>query len=157
MADELIERGEGGRFLPGQAPKGGRYPGPSRAEQIALYLEPHRQEILDKAIDLAKQGDPASMKLVLERLAPVPKQDSERVSIPGFANASTLQEKAEAVLAAAATGHCSAEAAQKLLSVLDIYSRAITATDHERRLQAVEQGRTITVAEAMPVDHTDLA
>ncbi|MFM9915282.1 MAG: hypothetical protein ACKVOX_05700 [Rhizobacter sp.] len=137
-----ITRADGGRFVAGQAPKSpGRPIGPSRAEQIAAYLEPHKQAVLDKAIELAKLGDPQSMKLVLERLAPIPKQDSERVSIPGFSDAGTLQAKAEAVLAAAASGHCSAEAAQKLLSVLDMYARAITATDHEKRLQAIESGR----------------
>lgn len=136
------ERDTEGRLLPGHGLKSpGRPQGPSRAEQIALYLEPHRKAVLDKAIELAKAGDPQSMKLVLERLAPIPRQDAERVTIPGFAEAATLQEKAQAVIQAAASGHCSAEAAERLLRVLDVYSRAIVADEHERRLQALEHGR----------------
>lgn len=145
-----MSRSETGLFKPGHSVKSpGRPPGPSRAELIAEYIEPHRIAILDKAIALAKQGDPASMKLMLERLAPTPKQDSERVTIPGFSEAATLQEKAEAVLAAAANGHCSADAAQKLLSVLNMYANAITATDHEKRLRAIEAGRAGQVVEEL--------
>ncbi len=149
----MADRNETGLFKPGHAVKSpGRPPGPSRAELIAQYLEPHKLEILDKAISLAKQGDPSSMKLILERLAPAPRPEAERVTIPGFSHAKTLQDKAEAVIAAAASGHCSAEAAQRLLSVLQMYANSITATDHERRLQAIEAGRVAEV-----IDVSDLA
>lgn len=159
------DRDDEGRLLPGHALKSpGRPRGLSMAERIAQHIEPHRQEILDKAIALAKAGDPASMKLVLERLAPIPRQDAERVSIPGFAEAGTLQDKATAVMQAAATGHCSAEAAERLLRVLDIYAKAIVADEHERRLQALERGRAAPRAvEVLPAsavgsaDFEDLA
>lgn len=138
----MADRAESGHFKPGHSVKSpGRPIGPSRAEMVVRFLEPHREEVLQKLVDLAKLGDPSSMKLVVERLCPPAKPDSERVTIPNFAQASTLQEKAEAVLSAAANGHCSAEAAQRLLSVLDLYQRTVTATDHERRLGALESGR----------------
>ncbi len=133
-----VTREDNGRWLtPPKSP--GRPKGPSASERVAAYLEPHMQAILDKAIELAKLGDPASMKLVADRYAPPAKPDSERVTIPGFSSAATLAEKAEAVMAAAASGHCSAEAAERLLRVLDIYSRAITSTELEERLRALER------------------
>lgn len=134
-----VTREENGRWLtPPKSP--GRPRGPSAAERVQAYIEPHMQAILDKAIELAKLGDPASMKLLAERYAPSPKQDSERVTIPGFSNAATLAEKADSVMAAAAAGHCSAEAAERLLRVLDIYSRAVLHTEYEERLNALEAG-----------------
>jgi hypothetical protein len=152
---DVVQREENGRWLsPPRSP--GRPKGPSASERVAAYIEPHMQAILDKAIELAKLGDPASMKLIADRYAPPAKPDSERVSIPGFSTAGTLQEKAQAVLAAAASGHCSAEAAERLLRVLDIYARAVTATEHEERLQALEQRRTAPALPA-PNDHTDIA
>lgn len=146
------ERAADGKLLPGHSVRSpGMSHGASRAERVAAYVEPHIQEVLDKAIDLAKKGDPQSMRLILERFAPLAKQDAERVAIPGFADAKTLQEKADAVIAAAATGHCTAEAAGRLLAVLRDYAQTITASDHERRLQAIEEGRMGRVIEGTPV------
>lgn len=142
------ERATDGKFLPGHSVRsGGMVGGASRAERVAAYVEPHIKDVLDKAIDLAKKGDPQSMRLILERFSPLAKQDAERVSIPGFAAATTLEEKANAVLGAAAAGHISAEAAGKLLGVLRDYATTVTATDHERRLQAIEEGRQGRVIE----------
>ncbi len=146
------ERAADGKFLAGHSVRSpGMSHGATRAERIAAYVEPHIQEVLDKAIDLAKKGDPQSMRLILERFAPLAKQDAERVSIPGFANAQTLEEKADAVIAAAASGHCSAEAAAKLLGVLRDYASTITASDHERRIQAIEEGRKGRVMDAASI------
>lgn len=159
MTDSIVEREDNGRWItPPRSP--GRPKGPSASERVAAYIEPHMQAILDKAIELAKLGDPASMKLIADRYAPPAKPASERVSIPGFADAASLQEKAQAVLAAAASGHCSAEAAERLLRVLDVYSRAVSTTALEARMLALESGRA---APALPAptapctDHSDIA
>jgi len=152
----LAERTADGRLLPGHSVRShGMSHGASRAERVAAYVEPHIKDVLDKAIDLAKKGDPQSMRLVLERFAPLAKQDAERVAIPGFSEAKTLQEKADAVIAAAATGHCTAEAAARLLAVLRDYAQTITASDHERRLQAIEEGRAARVIEGSATTDDD--
>lgn len=146
------ERTVDGKFLPGHSVRSpGMVGGASRAERIAAYVEPHIKDLLDKAIELAKKGDPQSMRLILERFAPLAKQDAERVSIPGFSAATTLEEKADAVIAAAAEGHISAEAAQKLLGVLRDYATTVTASDHERRLKAIEDGKAARVIDGATV------
>lgn len=135
------DRGAGGKFLQGHQIRGGRNPGPSRTERVALALEPHLPAVLQKAVELALLGDPAAMKLVLERAAPQPKQDAERVSIPGLAQATTVQGKADCIVAAVADGTVSVEAGERALSLLERYVRTVVADDHERRLQAIEVGR----------------
>lgn len=150
------ERDANGRLLPGHSVRSpGMSHGASRAERVAVYVEPHIKDVLNKAIDLAKKGDPRSMELVLKYHAPIARPDAERVSIPGITEATTLQEKAEKVIEAAATGHCTAEAAAKLLQMLDIYRQAIAVTDLERRMQALEEGRKPRVIEAVPPDDFD--
>lgn len=135
--------------------------GSTRAEHIAALLEPHLQGTLAKLAELAKAGDSRSAELLLKYIAPPARPDAERVSIPGFRDAPDLKGKAEAVLAAAASGHCSAEAAQKLLAVLDSYSRAVTAVDHEERLRALEGGQAVrtfdSMARVLPDTFDDLA
>ncbi|QDF96789.1 hypothetical protein CJ010_09735 [Azoarcus sp. DD4] len=130
-----------GKFRSGHAVKGGRTPGPSRAERLAEAIEPHIPDIIAKAIELAKLGDPASQKLILERYAPIAKQDAERVIVEGFASAPTLELKAQAVMSAVASGQVTAEAGERLLRTLDAYARVVVADDHEKRLQAIEAGR----------------
>ncbi|WP_065340225.1 hypothetical protein [Azoarcus olearius] len=131
-----------GKFRPGHAVKGGRTPGPSRAERLAEAIEPHVPDIIAKAIELAKLGDPQAQKLILERYAPIAKQDAERVIVEGFATAPTLELKAQAVMAAVAAGQVTAEAGERLLRTLDAYARVVVADDHEKRLQAIEAGRS---------------
>ena len=161
MADP--DRDQGGLFKPGHTVRGGRRPGPSRAERLAAAIEPHIPAILAKALDLAVQGDPHSMKLVLERYAPIAKQDGERVVVDGFATAPTLELKAQAVMLAVANGQVTAEAGERLLRTLDAYARVVVADDHEKRLQAMELGRstpkpvTIDHATGAVIDYSDLA
>lgn len=131
-----------GKFRTGHAVKSpGRPVGPTRAERLAEAIEPHITEIIQKAIELAKLGDPASMKLILERFAPIAKQDAERVIVDGFASAPTLELKAQAVMVAVANGQVTAEAGERLLRTLDAYARVVVADDHEKRLQAIETTR----------------
>lgn len=147
MADELVERDDAGRWItPPKSP--GRPKGPSAAERIAAYIRPHEQAIVDKVIDLAKQGDPRSAELALKYISPPARPEDEKVSIPGFADAPTLREKAEAVILAAAQGHCSTVAAERLLRVLDIYGKAALTDELEQRIAALEGKRPSTPAAA---------
>lgn len=162
----MIDRLGDGTFRPGHSLKSpGRPVGPSRAERLAEAIEPHITAVLEKAIELAKLGDPASMKLVLERYAPIAKQDGERVIVSGFASAPTLEMKAMAVMSAVADGSVTAEAGERLLRTLDAYARVVVADDHEKRLRTIEQNRvtalpravTIDQPSGMVVDNADLA
>jgi hypothetical protein len=119
-------------------------------------LEPERDKLVGRVLELAFDTDGnvsnRALELALTRLAPIPRQESERVIIPGFRDAKTLQEKAESVIDAIATGDVTAEAGERLLRVLDTYGRAIITTDLEKRLAALEDGRRAPVT----IDAEDL-
>lgn len=134
----VVREADGKFVVPPRSP--GRPRGPSAAERVQAYIEPHMQAVLDKALELAKLGDPASMKLLMERYSPAPKPDAERVVVEGFANAPTLELKAMAVMSAVASGAITAEAGEKLLRTLDAFSRVVIADQHEQRLRALEAG-----------------
>lgn len=141
MTDSTRKKRNSGTFQPGHAfhPKRN---GPSPAEQVRALIEPHKAEIIAKAVELAKLGDAASIKLCLERLAPAPRPEDEKVVVPGLKDATTLKDKATAILAAVADGVVSAAAGEKLLRMIDTYGRAIVVDEHERRLRVIE-GRTL--------------
>lgn len=134
-----VKRAEDGKLLPGHSLKSpGRPRGPSASEQVRDLIEPHKAEIIAKAVQLAKMGDPTSIKVCLERLAPIPRPEDEKVVVPGLKDALTLKDKATAILAAVADGQISATAGDKLLRMLDTYGKAVVLDEHERRLRAIE-------------------
>ncbi|RVT53970.1 hypothetical protein [Rubrivivax albus] len=132
---------ETGKLLPGHSvvPRDRWHPGkPTQAELIRKKLEPHREAVLDKAIDLARQGDPKSMTLVLQYLAPPARPEGERFNIPRLAQATTLQERADAIIEAVASAAISAETGAVALGLLEKYSKLIVVDEHERRIAALE-------------------
>lgn len=146
----MTEREEGGLFVAGHSIKSpGRPRGPSASEQIRALIEPHKEAIIAKAVELAKMGDPVSLRLCLERLAPSPRPEAEKVIVPGLKEAATLQDKATAILSAVADGGISAEAGDKLLRMLDTFGKAIVLDEHDRRLRAIE-GKTINTIDPTP-------
>lgn len=150
MADE---RDSKGLFKPGHSVKSpGRPVGPSRAERIAAWLDGSGPlpegpigEVLQKNLELARMGDPAATKALLERYAPIARADDERVKVEAFSSAPTLEAKSAAVMAAIASGEVSAVAGQRLLAALETHVRIVSAHELEQRVQALEN-RTTTKA-----------
>jgi hypothetical protein len=139
---DLVFRAEDGRFIAGQAPKSpGRPRGKTDSEKVREQLQPHSEEVIGKLIELAKLGDPNSIRVYMAYLAPPPRPEAERVTIPGLASAHTPKEKADSIVAAVASGAISFEAGERAMSLLARYMQAITATDHELRLRALEEGK----------------
>lgn len=155
MSDDSTRDGAGRWLVPPKSP--GRPRGPSAAEQMQLYLEPHRREILDKAISLAKAGDPVSLRLILDRISPIPKQDSERVHVPGLKEASTFSAKCEAVITAVADGVVSAEAGERVLRLLDVYRKAHETDALEARIATLEGRRPGPAAPADTAGTDDIS
>lgn len=108
---------------------------------VREQLAPHLPEVLARLAADAKAGDPQATRVFFQLAVAQARPESERVSVPAFADAATLQEKAEAIIRAAATGAISAEAAERLLRVLDVYSRAVKTDALEARLEAIESAQ----------------
>lgn len=135
-----VTRGDNGRWLtPPKSP--GRPAGPTEAELIRRHLAPKKSAVLDKLAELAGLGDPRSMELFLRYFSPGARQEDEKFVVPGLAQATTMEDKAEAIVAAVSNGQISAAAGEKALALLEKYVRVVVADEHERRLQALEQGR----------------
>jgi len=160
MSDGEVVRDAAGRWL--TPPKGGRPKGSSQSELVRKLIEPHRVALVDAALELAfKSPDPHArargIDIALSRLAPTPRQESERVEVPGLAEAATFSGKAQAVLAAVACGEISADAAEKLLRLLDVLRKAIEHDALERRIADLEAGRAATIVQAVPMTPEDLS
>jgi len=90
-----MSRGGKTKFQPGQTgnPKG-RPPGrPDRRNLFHWVSEEDKQAVFAKCLELAKAGDAACMRLVLERIAPVRKSQLAPIELPdGFEKLTPLEQ-----------------------------------------------------------------
>lgn len=132
----MTERDAKGRFRPGHSgnPKGPR----PEVEKVRALLEPHREELVEQALSLARQGDATALRICLDRLAPPTKSESQPVAVPGLAEATTFTGKAEAILGAVARAEVSPETGERLLGALGNYARAVEVDELETRIRTLE-------------------
>jgi len=149
-----IQRDEKGRVLPGAGGALGatstRRAGTGEASKIRALVQPKREALVARLLEIAESGAPKdavrACEALLCRLAAPPRPTAELVHIPGLANARTLEEKADAVVLAVARGEVTADAGRAVLQMLDTYARAIKASELEERIRRLE-GRTGRVIE----------
>ena len=96
------------------------------------------EEIVEKVVTMAKEGDKDALKWCLDRLVPRLKSEEVPSRFPMKASAS-LAEIGKAVLRAASTGKLSAHQAQLIFSVLADQAHLIETTELEARMTKVEQ------------------
>ena len=135
MADEA-KRDAAGRLQRGHAM--GRPPGKTELERIRALIAPNREAIVATLVAGALVGDVKAAEALLDRLAPRPRPTGERVHVPGLREATTIQGKADAILAAVAGGGISAEAGRAALAMLADYAKVRAVDDLEARLARLE-------------------
>lgn len=101
-------------------------------------LEPHREALVQKAVELALAGDATALRLCLDKLAPAPKATAEPIRVPALRGAETLTGKASAILDAIGAGAVPPDVGVLLLSALSSMARVVETDEHERRIAALE-------------------
>lgn len=103
-------------FKPGQSgnPKGR----PSGLATVRKLLDPNREELVAKVLEMAKGGNEAALRIIFDRIAPLPRAQFEPMAIPGFIAAKTMVEKAQTVVDAMGAGSITADAAALFLSAM---------------------------------------
>jgi hypothetical protein len=139
---DVVPRDDGGKFLPGGPGGPGRPRGLTQSEKVRALLEPHREQLVSRVLALTQHADPFAaanaLRIALERLAPAPKQEPEKVVVPGLSEAATFSDKCQTIVAAVGAGDISAESGERLLRMIDVYRRAVEVDDLVRRIVALE-------------------
>jgi hypothetical protein len=104
--------------------------------RLRAALEPHADELLAQAVEMAKAGDVAVLTFLLGRAMPTPKPETApiEVALPD----GSLTQKAEALVAAAASGALPASTAAELLSGLATVAKLREVDELEARIAALE-------------------
>jgi ferritin-like protein len=142
MAEE--QKRPGGRFQPGQSgnPKGKR---PGTRNRVTLLAEQmmgnDAEAVIRSVIDAAKAGDMQAARMVLERIAPLPKDRPVAFKIPAISTAAEVAAATEAVLAAVASGELTPAEGSIVAGILETRRKAIETAELAEHVEAIEAAR----------------
>jgi len=103
------------KFRPGKSENSaGRPRGAGRVAKLRTLLEPHTEGLVEKAVELALEGDTTSLRLCLERLTPP--ERAQPVQVKGVEG--RLAAQGQAIIRAMAGGQVSPDEASDMLRAL---------------------------------------
>jgi hypothetical protein len=100
-------------------------------------LKANARELIEKAIEMAKNGDGPALRLCIDRLAPARKD--RPVDLPKMNEARDAVNASAAIVAAVAGGDLTPSEAAELSKVVDGYTRSLQAVEFEERLSKLEK------------------
>ena len=142
--DEVTEQGN----LPALSSRGrpfskgnpGRMPGSKNRTTIVAeaFLTGEGDELIRKAIELAKAGDVPMLKFLLDRI--LPKERSVYVDLPPMGRANDAVGALGAILDAAGNGRIAPSEASAFATLVEAFVRIKNVAELELRLENVENG-----------------
>ena len=105
------------------------------AEQL---LDGEAELLIRKAIEKAKKGDTAALRLCLDRILPPRRERPVQFKLPALTSAGDAGKAIAAITMAVADGELTPTEAGELSRLVETYVRTIEAAEIERRLQALE-------------------
>lgn len=120
----------------------GKKPGThNKRTVLAKLLEPHAENLINKAVELALEGDVNALKLCVDRLLPrITSQpvefDMSEFDIENIDNLSVIGKK---IISAIYIGNISPEEGQRLMNILDNQRKLIEHVDMSRKLDEISE------------------
>ena len=131
-----FEKGESGN--PAGRPRGARN---QATLLIQNLLADDAEAIGRKAIEMAKSGDLAAIRLCMDRLAPARKDEPVAFELPPIEKPADSVAATASIVAAVAAGELTPSQAAELCKVIDVYVRALESKGFDERLTKLENQR----------------
>jgi len=146
------------QFQKGQSGNPAGRPRGSRNKTTVLMqnlLEGEAEAIARKAIEMAKDGDMAAIRVCMDRLASIRRKDPIAFELPPVDKARDSVAAMAAVVAAVAAGDLTTSEAAEVAKIIDIYVRALATTAFEERLEKLERAANMSAPRTAPAfdDH----
>lgn len=116
----------------------------SRQQVFNILVEPHREGLFNKAIELALSGNEAMLRLFLERMLPAkPRAEPIQIDLPvgNFSDARTLSNFGSEVLKAVASGNMTTAEAVQVAALINAHSKAYVLVGLSDEVNALKEGR----------------
>jgi Family of unknown function (DUF5681) len=124
-------------FRPGNPgrPKGARH---RTTVAIESLLEGEGEALTRKAIELAKAGDMAALRLCLERILPARKDRPVQFELPPVNNSAGAARAMLAIVQAVATGEITPGEAFEVSRIIEAFTETLKVNELEFRIAALE-------------------
>jgi hypothetical protein len=122
----------------GARPGAGRPKGSGQAAHYRAMLEPYAEELIQRVVDMAKDGDMAALKLCLDRLCAPLRPTDRHITIEGFDSCKGLSDKGDLILASAAEGTVTPSEASNLMNAISRQARIVEIDELEQRVAELE-------------------
>jgi len=146
------QRDSMGRMLPGNKLAVGRKQPPSKAALVRNHIEPDILRVIDQLKANAQSEDGAvangAARVLLEYFAPKPRNEPEKVTIPGFDEAVGIAQKFQCVERAMANGLLSPESAERVGRVLEMVHKITSIEQLVADVEMLKAGRMKDVVDA---------
>ncbi|WP_131778378.1 DUF5681 domain-containing protein [Legionella bozemanae] len=131
------------KFKKGQSGNpSGKKPGThNKRTALAKLLEPHAENLINKAVELALEGDVNALKLCLDRLLPRIISQPVQFDMNDFdaENIDNLSAIGKKIILAISVGNLSPEEGQRLMNILDDQRKLIEHVDMSRKLDEISE------------------
>jgi hypothetical protein len=120
---------------------GGRPPGARNKRTIAAekLFDEDAEALTRIAIDLAKEGDMAALRLCMDRVCPPNRHRPVSFDLPQLAIAADAVAAMSTIVQAIADGELSPSEAAELTKVVQGFAQTLTTADIDKRLTIVEK------------------
>ena len=136
-----FQKGESGN--PAGRPRGARN---QATLLIQNLLADDAEAIGRKAIEMAKAGDLAAIRLCMDRLAPARKDEPVAYELPPIEKPADSVAATASIVAAVAAGELTPSQAAELSKVIDVYLRALENKGFDERLTKLENEQKLRSA-----------
>ncbi len=119
---------------PAGKPRGAK----DKRTELRELLMPHSEKLLQKAVNMALEGDPAVLRMCLDRLIPTIKATTVPVNAE-LPTTGTLADHGAAIYQAVARGEIGTDEAAALMQVLLGQARIVEFSEFENRLKVLEE------------------
>jgi hypothetical protein len=128
-----FQKGQSGN--PNGRPRGARN---KKTLLMEALVEGKAEAIVEKAVEMATNGDSTLIRLCLDRIWPARKERCVPFALPALRTAADAMKAAAEIAAAVAAGALTPGEAEHLSGFVANYLKALDAVEFERRLSAAE-------------------
>ena len=114
----------------------GRTPAHITATKVRKSLADDLPDIMNKLVELAKQGDTTAIKLILDRVCPALKPQAVPISLPVC---DSLAEQGNEIIKATMSGKIPPDIGSQLITALSNQGKLIELQEMAERLQRIEK------------------